>query len=167
MISRQTISGSASAASPFALTRLSQVKREVTGKLLMSKGNSRQPDPVTQIKSYGLNIKRRTTLNRGDNVIHTEWVGDRDYAVLIDAKRGRLLGWCRHDGYGKWDLQVYVSPWQARKIIRRGFAGVASWSAFPRMAVWIFRFKTFEAAYMTVQSCFGDVDWDEAVSREP
>ena len=82
---------------------------------------------------------------------HSNWFGDEDQAVLVDAKSGRVVGQYMHDGFGKWDIMVCLSYLKAWRVLRREASGFAGLAPFPRCWLWLFRMKSHEGAVGVIE----------------
>jgi hypothetical protein len=76
-----------------------------------------------------------------------EWITDREEtATLVNRHTGELLAHAAHDGYGKCDVTVYVSPRRAFRLVRRNEGFVVSLLPFPRVAVELLWNRTLTVA---------------------
>jgi hypothetical protein len=80
--------------------------------------------------------------------IPLSWIADpfTQQAILIDRDSGRVLSYVEHDGYGKCEATVIVSPWRALRLLRRHPGFLVSLLTFPRVAVELLRLRTDSVA---------------------
>ena len=88
-------------------------------------------------------FKSRHVGHNGKSKPHS-WIEDpfAQQAVLVDRDTGRVLGITSHDGYGKLECEVFVSPWHAFQLARRNDGFLVSLRPFPRVIVELVRLKT-------------------------
>ena len=86
-----------------------------------------------------------------------QWYGDEDSAALVDLSTGHVLGQFAHDGHGKYHIWLYATLWRAWWILRNAPGGIASWSPFPRICVWLLRVKDEDQARAEIEVFSGVV----------
>ena len=65
------------------------------------------------------------------------WIADPfgQTAVLVSPASGRVLAYVDHDGFGKYEVLVVVSPWRALRLVRKHLGSLVSLLSFPRVTV--------------------------------
>jgi hypothetical protein len=100
------------------------------------------------------NIKRLFTRSTHDDAgepIARGWIGDGDEAAFVDLDDGRIHALVRHDGYGKFEPTLYVSPRRAFWLWRAGQGSLRSLRPLPRCAMSLSEQRSMEDAKEAVE----------------
>lgn len=92
-------------------------------------------------------VRHRLTAER-----EAAWIEGRRTKVRLQPRR-KLLTTIRHDGCGKFDPVLYVSPGRAVRLVSRQWdVSFRSLRPFPRIAVSAFRLKSMQDAQAAVEA---------------
>jgi len=81
-----------------------------------------------------------TVKDDGSPVIYF-WVGDDNYSVLMNPTTNRVYATLSHDGYGKIDPTIFVSPFAVPRVYAFDRPYAFSLRTFPLCALAFVRFK--------------------------
>jgi hypothetical protein len=82
------------------------------------------------------------------------WTGDKSQSTLVNPETGKLYAYVRHDGDSKYLPKVFVSPWHAIDLVRRG-ADLVSLLSLPRCALEVGRTRSMGDAQELAEYALG------------
>jgi len=93
----------------------------------------------------------RSTHDEAGDPIPRTWIGDQEETVFVDIDSGKVHALVSHDGYGKYEATVYVSPRRAFWIWRAGQGSLRSLRPLPRCAMSLYEQRSMADAIEAVE----------------
>jgi hypothetical protein len=82
------------------------------------------------------------------------WTGDKSQSTLVNPESGKLYAYVWHDGDSKYLPRVFVSPWHAIGLVKRG-ADLISLLSLPRCTLEVGRTRSMVAAQELAEYALG------------